>query len=80
MANAGDVTVKMKINMDNVKAIEIEALAKIAYTAYGKTTDFKNFMGNPMPLWEELPEKIREAWGNAADSVVVEITQSVEGE
>ena len=44
-------------------------LAEDAYLAYGKTTDFKNFQGNPMPEWKDLPEKIREAWYAAADSV-----------
>lgn len=40
--------------------------AKAAYRAYGQTTDFKNFQGNPMPEWDALPEKIREAWVNAS--------------
>lgn len=37
-------------------------LARAAYARYGATTDYKNFLGLPMPTWEELPEKIREAW------------------
>lgn len=43
--------------------------AQIAYLAYGQTTDFKNFQGNPMPAWQELPEKIQEAWGAAVKAV-----------
>lgn len=39
-----------------------EAIAQEVYGAYGKVTDFKNFQGNPMPKWEELPPKIQEAW------------------
>lgn len=46
-----------------------EMLARIAYHAYGEHTDFKNFQGNPMPLWEELPDRIRGAWRQAAASV-----------
>ena len=42
--------------------------AMAAYAAYGKTTDFKNFRGDPMPAWADLPDKIREAWGNASDA------------
>ena len=42
------------------------ALARVAYRGYGETTDFKNFQGNPMPAWDDLPEKIRAAWINAA--------------
>jgi hypothetical protein len=41
-------------------------IGEIAYQAYGQTTDFKNFQGNPMPKWEELPDKIKEAWMNAS--------------
>lgn len=39
-----------------------EDLARQAYEAYGATTDYKNFMGDPMPTWRELPLRIREAW------------------
>lgn len=41
-------------------------VAKDAYAAYGQVTDFMNFQGNPMPTWEELPEKIQLAWQAAA--------------
>lgn len=44
------------------------AAAKAAYHRYGSVTDFKNFQGNPMPKWEELPEKIREAWKAAINT------------
>jgi hypothetical protein len=46
-------------------------LALIAYTAYGRVTDFKNFQGNPMPQWAELPEKIQEAWIASVQAVLV---------
>lgn len=44
-------------------------LARIAYDAYGKTTEYKNFRGEPMPKWENLGFKIQQAWINAAYSV-----------
>lgn len=44
----------------------VEDCAKEAYERYGSVTDFKNFQGNPMPKWDELPEKIQEAWKAAA--------------
>jgi len=47
-------------------------LAKIAYDAYGKTTDYKNFRGEPMPKWENLGSRIQQAWINAAYSVAQE--------
>ena len=43
-----------------------ESRARIAYTAYGRITDFKNFQGNPMPVFDDLPEQIRKAWESAA--------------
>lgn len=40
----------------------IRELAQEAYGRYGAVTDFKNFQGNPIPKFEELPPKIQEAW------------------
>ena len=37
-------------------------IAKLAYEAYAKVTDWKNFRGDPMPQFDDLPEKIIEAW------------------
>lgn len=42
------------------------ALAKQCYYAYGSVTDHKNYQGLPMPEWEQLTDKIREAWKAAA--------------
>ncbi len=41
-------------------------LARIAYGAYGEATNFKNFRGEPMPIWEELPDEIQKAWCHSA--------------
>jgi hypothetical protein len=46
-----------------------ESRARIAYTAYGRKVDFKNFQGDPMPMFDELPEAIRAAWINAAQVI-----------
>jgi hypothetical protein len=43
--------------------------AESAYNAYGRFTDFKNFQGNPMPKWEDLPERIQGAWVAAVQQV-----------
>jgi hypothetical protein len=51
-------------------SIEREPLAKLAYQAYGKVTDGKNYQGQPMPAWEDLPEEIREAWAAAVTEVL----------
>ncbi len=49
---------------------DIESMAIAAYEAYGQTTNFKNFQGNPMPLYTELPEPIKNAWRAAAMACV----------
>lgn len=49
--------------------------AKVAYHAYGAVTDFKNFRGDPMPAFEDLTDKIQEAWEAAALKVIMESRQ-----
>ncbi|MEV6791234.1 hypothetical protein AB0M87_04355 [Streptomyces sp. NPDC051320] len=44
-------------------------LGKTAYAAYGETTDFKNFRGEPMPAWDDLGSAIQTAWVMAAGAV-----------
>lgn len=51
--------------------MDVSELAVVAYTAYGQTTDFKNFLGNPMPQWHELPETIQNAWMASVRAVLV---------
>lgn len=50
-----------------------EDLAQIAYRAYGETTDFKNFRGEPMPEWENLGDRIQSAWIAATEAVRREV-------
>ena len=45
------------------------AIAPIAYNAYGAVTGFKNFQGQPMPSFDELPQTIQQAWERAARTV-----------
>jgi hypothetical protein len=54
-----------------------ERMARKAYAAYGQTTDYKNFQGNPMPTWDALPEAIRTAWKAAAEEVSVSIADEL---
>lgn len=42
--------------------------AAVAYHAYGEVVGFKNHEGRQMPMWSELPERIRLAWIAAADA------------
>ncbi len=55
-------------------------LARAAYQAYGRTTQFKNFQGGEMPLWENLPELIRVAWTAAVKFAVIEWVAHVSGD
>lgn len=48
---------------------DMNQIAKNAYGAYGAVTDHKNYQGLPMPEWEALTPKIREAWIAAAVNV-----------
>jgi hypothetical protein len=53
-------------------------LARLAYTKYGKITGFKNFLGEPMPKFDDLTEIIKEAW-KAASSAIYELAMEEEG-
>lgn len=54
-------------------------LGPMAYYAYGEATDFKNFLGDPMPTWEQLGELQKQAWLRAVaaveDYVRIDITR-----
>lgn len=47
-----------------------EKLVRIAYAAYGQVTDFKNYQGLPMPAYDDLTDKIKQAWEAAVMAVV----------
>lgn len=47
-----------------------DRLGRIAYAAYGETTGHKNYAGLPMPDWEDLGDRIQQAWINAAAGVI----------
>jgi hypothetical protein len=46
-----------------------ESRGRIAYTAYGRVTEFENYQGLPMPSFDELPPKIKEAWIKSANTI-----------
>ena len=48
-------------------------LAKIAYAAYAKSTNNKNFKGEEMPTFDELPIKIQDAWWEATNAVKIHV-------
>jgi hypothetical protein len=44
-------------------------IGKRGYEAYASSADWKNFQGNKMPEWEELPEAIKTHWIRAAFAI-----------
>ncbi len=44
--------------------------AKAAYAAYGESVHWKNFRGEPMPQFSELPEAIQCAWDSACEGAL----------
>jgi hypothetical protein len=51
-------------------------LARIAYRAYGETTDHKNVRGEPMPAWDHLGRRIQAAWISAARAVAEAVKEA----
>ena len=52
-------------------------LAEIAYIAYGRFTEFKNFQNNSMPEWHDLPFKIQDAWKAAVKEVEKKVIEEM---
>lgn len=56
-----DMLEKVRIHQESNQQF-YNRLAKDAYIEYAKVTDYKNFRGKPMPLFEDLPATIKAAW------------------
>jgi hypothetical protein len=52
-------------------------LGQIAYEVYGGVTGGLNYLGKPMPEWDDLPEQIRLAWGTTAQAAANAMQQIV---
>lgn len=56
-----------KVNTSSHTMVEInlanwEPIAKAAYLAYGAAVEFKSFHGEPLKEWDELGDRIQQAW------------------
>ncbi|MNY01330.1 hypothetical protein D3C86_1338580 [compost metagenome] len=51
---------------NELQKLNCRELAERAYRAYALTTNWKNFRGDPMPQFADLPEQIQHAWEAAA--------------
>jgi hypothetical protein len=57
------------MSTSNVSGIPWEDIAASAYRAYAASTGNKNFRGDPMPQWDDLPQPIQVAWEAAVRQV-----------
>jgi hypothetical protein len=50
-----------------------QAIAESAYCAYAASTNNKNFLGQEMPAFNDLPEAIKSAWMEAVQDVAISL-------
>jgi hypothetical protein len=43
--------------------------AVVLYQAYGDSADWRNFRGDAMPTWPNLPDTTKEHWRAAAEAL-----------
>jgi hypothetical protein len=55
---------------DSRETTEMSAQARRGYEGYAKSTGGKTFDGRQMPTWDELPNRIKEAWREAVAAAV----------
>lgn len=44
-------------------------IAAFGYEAYAESSGNKNYQGNPMPKWDDLPKEIKQHWAAAARAI-----------
>lgn len=52
---------------------DTERLGRAAFEQYGRAMGGRTYDGKPIPKWEEVGEKVREGWRQAAHAVVIEL-------
>jgi hypothetical protein len=68
--NAGRFEVRRAALGYVIQGCSPDQTAQRAYKAYGDSTGWVNFLGKPMPKWEDLPPAIQQAWRDATAAVV----------
>jgi hypothetical protein len=61
---------KEKVSDKPMRGNSYEDIAKSAYKAYSASTGNKNFRGEPMPEWENLPIPIKTAWEASTRQII----------
>lgn len=65
---------------NQIGVLDYTELARQAYNAYGRETNFKNYQGLAMPAWENLTEPIRVAWTAAVKYAIAEFVSRLFGD
>ena len=52
-------------------------LAMIGYTAYGEQTGWLTFDNRPMPQWDALPVRTRDAWAAAGAAIQAHVESGI---
>jgi hypothetical protein len=55
-------------------------IARKAYGAYGERVGWKNYLGKPMPKFDDLPANIQAGWMAAVQTGYVEVNKAIGGE
>jgi precorrin-2 methylase len=50
-------------------AVEEENLGRICYEAYADAVEWKSVRGDPLPAYNDLIERVQDAWQDAAEAV-----------
>lgn len=58
---------------NNMQSNELDTLARLAYTAYGSATGYRNFRGEPMPEFDDLGASIQNTWRTATQAVAARV-------
>ena len=52
-------------------------LGRIGFNAYSEKADWKNYEGNPIPQWPDLPQHIRDKWAVATEAIAVQVDPAI---
>ncbi len=47
------------------------------YREYGNSAEWKNFQGDPMPIWQDLPPYTKEHWIAVAHKAIEEFVPEI---
>lgn len=54
------------------------SFGQIAFEAYSQSTGGKTYDGRDIPTWDELTERIQQAWEAAAQAIIAQFTGNAE--